>query len=95
MLEYVGDALWAAMVYFLFAFVFADRKPRTVALAAIIFSFGIEFSQLYHAPWIDALRANKLAALALGQGFKTSDLVCYSVGILAAYFIERFNRGSE
>lgn len=88
-LEYVGDALWAAMVYFMFAFVFAHKKPTFIALAAMLFCFGIEFSQLYHAPWIDALRANKLAALVLGQGFKPSDFTCYSIGILIAAIIDR------
>lgn len=86
-LEYVGDALWAAMVYFGLSFLAPQRKASQIALAAFIFSFGIEFSQLYQAEWINSLRANKLGALVLGHGFRWSDLLCYTAGILTAYSI--------
>ena len=88
-LEYVGDALWAAMVYFLFAFLFPSKKPTTIAIFAVVFSFSIELSQLYQAAWINDIRANKLAALVLGQGFKPSDFVCYSAGVIVALLIDR------
>ena len=47
---YLGDVLWALMVFFGIATV-ANRQPtKRVALLAMLFSFGIECSQLYHAP---------------------------------------------
>lgn len=79
---YAGDTLWALMVYWLIRMAFPNKPTGFILLAAIIFSFGIEFSQLYHAPWIDAIRGNRLGGLVLGFGFKLSDLICYSVGIL-------------
>ncbi|MEG2817994.1 MAG: DUF2809 domain-containing protein, partial [Comamonas sp.] len=35
----------------------------------------------YQAPWMQALRANKLAYLVLGNGFDPLDLVAYVVGV--------------
>ena len=78
---YAGDTLWALLVFLGFGFLFPRATTRHVALAAAAFSFFIELSQLYHAPWLDALRHHRLAALVLGQGFLWSDLVCYAVGI--------------
>lgn len=78
---YVGDGLWALMVFFGFALVFNRWSVRSVALAALLFSFGIEASQLYHAPWIDNLRSTRLGGLVLGFSFVWSDLLCYSLGI--------------
>ena len=69
------------MVFLLFGLFFNRKSTKWVSIAALTFSYGIEISQLYHAPWIDALRAYSLGGLILGFGFLWSDLVCYSVGV--------------
>jgi hypothetical protein len=55
----------------------------------LAFAFVIEFSQMFHTPWLDALRAHRLAALVLGQGFLWSDLACYAAGIAVGIYVER------
>ncbi|GAB3787266.1 DUF2809 domain-containing protein [Spirosoma horti] len=85
---YVGDGLWALMVFLGFALVFNRWSVRSVALAALLFSFGIELSQLYHAPWIDNLRSTRLGGLVLGFSFVWSDLICYSVGIAVGVLLD-------
>ena len=77
----MGDSLWALMVFLMAGFLLNGKSPRWIALVALVFSYCIEISQLYHAPWIDAVRANRLGGLVLGFGFLWSDLVCYAVGI--------------
>jgi hypothetical protein len=52
-----------------------------VAGLAIVSSLAVEVSQLYHSPWIDAIRRTAVGGLLLGFGFVWSDLVCYAVGI--------------
>lgn len=86
---YLGDALWALMVFLLFGLLFHKRSILWVAIAALTFSYSIEISQLYHATWIDALRANRLGGLILGFGFLWSDLVCYIVGVGFGYIMEK------
>ncbi len=87
---YVGDTLWALMVFFGFAFFIRRWKIQTVALATLLFSFGIEISQLYHAPWIDRLRATRLGGLVLGYSFVWTDLLCYSIGVLIGVLINQW-----
>lgn len=77
----LGDILWALMVYLLIRTVFRSWSIRKVALTGLSFSFLIELSQIYHAPWIDAIRNTTLGGLILGFGFLWSDLVAYSIGI--------------
>ena len=48
--------------------------------AALAVSFLIELSQLWHPPFLEALRATTIGGLVLGYGFLRSDLVCYTVG---------------
>ena len=87
---YVGDVLWAIMVFFGFASVFNRWPTKAVTLATLLFSFGIEIGQLYHAPWIDILRATRLGGLILGFTFVWSDLLCYSVGAIIGFLGETY-----
>jgi hypothetical protein len=81
---YAGDVLWAAMVYLLTAAAWNRAPVQRVAAGAAIFSLAIELSQLYHAPWITAVRQTRMGGLVLGFGFLWSDLACYAAGIALA-----------
>ena len=59
---------------FLLALLRPASAPGRLLLAALLLSFAVEFSQLYQADWIDALRANRFGALVLGRGFLWADL---------------------
>jgi hypothetical protein len=86
---YFGDVSWAAMVYFAAAALWPRARVSRIALGALAFSLVIETSQLYHAPWIDALRATRPGALVLGFGFLWSDVACYAIGVGLASLIDR------
>ncbi len=86
--KYGGDVLWAAMVYWGAAVLFFNRTYRAPFLFALLFSFGIEFSQFSHATWLMDMRSTRLGALILGHGFLFSDLICYTVGITIALFVD-------
>ena len=79
--NYPGDALWAWVVLLCVAWV-RPAITRTKLIGwSLLIAFAIEFLQLYQAPWMQALRANKLAYLVLGNGFDPLDLLAYVVGI--------------
>lgn len=86
---YAGDALWALMVFLIVGFLFKRKPSSWVAMVALIFAFCIEFSQIYHAPWIDSIRATRLGGLVLGFGFMWSDLLCYTIGIAFGFLVEK------
>ena len=86
---YAGDALWAATVYFLAATLWPRARITSLAAGTLTFAFAIEASQLYHAPWIDGVRSTRLGAMVLGQGFLWSDLVCYTIGVIAAALVDQ------
>ncbi len=78
---YLGDCLWAMMIYWGFGFVFKSFSILKIAKISLAFCYLIEISQLYHANWIDAIRHTTLGALALGFGFLWSDIIAYTLGI--------------
>jgi hypothetical protein len=86
---YLGDSLWALMVFLMAGFIFSKKTSFWTAIIALAFSYCIEISQLYHATWIDYIRALKLGGLILGFGFLWSDLVCYTIGIGFGYLMEK------
>ena len=89
--DYAGDTLWATLVYLGLLWLCPRLSVGRAAAGTLGFSFVIEFSQLFHPPWLDALRAHSLAALVLGRGFLVSDLFCYAVGVaLGAVLDMRF-----
>lgn len=85
---YAGDILWALMVFLIITFILNNKSTLFNIFIAIIFSYGIEISQLYHAPWIDSIRNTILGGLILGFGFLWSDLICYTIGIFIGGIIE-------
>ena len=80
--KYGGDALWSLMVFLGFGFWFPNWSTGKLAGVTLVFSFTVETSQLYHAPWIDAIRETRLGGLVLGSVFNWPDFLAYSVGVL-------------
>lgn len=78
---FIGDMLWAMMVYFGLRFLIPKLKITKALILAIIFSFSIEISQLYQSEWINNIRSTTLGGLILGHGFLFEDLISYSLGI--------------
>jgi hypothetical protein len=78
---FIGDILWATMVYFIFRFLFITKEIKWIVVYSIIFCYAIEFSQLYKAPWINSLRHTLFGRLVLGDTFLWGDLLSYTIGI--------------
>jgi hypothetical protein len=87
--EFAGDTLWAIAVFLGVGLIWPPLTTQTKGLTALAIALVVELSQLYHAPWIDAVRRTTFGGLALGFGFLWTDLVCYAIGIGFAVVVER------
>lgn len=86
---YLGDCLWALMIFFLVGLIYRSKDTKWVAMIALLICCFIEVSQLYHSLWIDALRNTRIGALVIGQGFLWSDLISYSIGIVFGMLLDK------
>jgi hypothetical protein len=68
------------MFYLWFVLLAPRVRPTAAAALTVCVTFAIEFLKLYHAPWIDEFRANRVAGFLMGHGFYWHDLLCYLVG---------------
>ena len=85
---FLGDLLYAVMIYFGMRFLFINKSSTKSAILALVFCFSIELLQLYQAEWIVAIRKTTIGHYALGQGFLWSDLGYYFIGVIAAFLID-------
>jgi hypothetical protein len=87
--NYLGDVLVVVLLYTLFRTV-SVQKPKAwyvLPTVILIFSFGVEFLQLWG--FCDRFGiTNRLLRIIIGTGFSIVDLVCYSIGILPCYAAE-------
>lgn len=87
---YLGDVLWGALFFLLFAVWQPSAPSWGLGLVAVAATELIEVSQLYREPWAEDLRGTKLGGLLLGHGFSWSDVLCVALGAgLAALFDAR------
>lgn len=84
-----GDSLWALVVFLGFGFLYPHISTTRLGIVAVSFAWAIEFSQLYHADWIDGIRATLPGRLILGSNFNSPDLLAYVVGIALGVLAER------
>ena len=79
--KYAADALWALMIFLGLGLLLPRQRTAPLAGLAGAVSCLVEFSQLYHAPWIDAARRTWPGRLALGDTFAWGDIAAYLVGV--------------
>ena len=93
--KYGADSLWALLVFLLIRFL----KPRMNLWISVWIAFAIsvcvEVSQLYHAAWIDMIRATRLGALVLGSVFNWPDIPAYALGIALGAILDAAARHRE
>lgn len=83
-----GDVLFATMFYLWAVLLMPRLRPTAAAAIAVAATFSIEFLKLYHAPWIEAVRANRLAGFLLGHTFYWHDLACYTFGVIVGLALD-------
>ena len=86
---FIGDVLYAVLIYFGLRFLFIHLKTHKTFLLSLLFCFSIEILQLVQMDWLIGLRKTTLGHYILGQGFLWLDLLCYIIGGLLAYIIDK------
>ncbi len=85
---FIGDVLYAVLIYFGFRFLIMDSKKSTSLLLSLLFCFSIEILQLVQIDWLIAIRKTTFGHYILGEGFLWLDLLCYVMGTSIAFLID-------
>lgn len=93
--KYPGDALWATMVFFCWAWVLPAASTLRLAALALGTAWLVEGLQLVHAPWLDAVRSTTPGHLVLGSTFNWLDLPAYAVGVALGVAADGLARATQ
>ncbi|MFB3387410.1 DUF2809 domain-containing protein [Flavobacterium sp. LAR06] len=85
---FIGDLLYAVMIYVLTRLVFIKKKGIQIAITSLLICYAIEFLQLYQGEWMIELRKTLFGRYVLGQGFLWIDMVAYTFGTTIAFLLE-------
>lgn len=94
---WIGDFLYAVMIYFLVRIFLPFQKYYIIILLSLITCYSIEFLQLYQGEWMIELRKTLFGRYVLGQGFLWEDILAYTFGIIKVFVFEKitFNYFSQ
>lgn len=87
---FVGDVLYAVMMYFIVRFLLPNKKSSSVFFIALLLCFAIELQQTLDFSWLVSIRKTLPGKYILGQGFLWSDLIYYSLGAGLGYLADVF-----
>ena len=85
---FVGDILVVIFIYY-FLKAFINTKAINLAIFTLIFSFVVEILQYFNFVELIGLGHNKAARIIIGTSFSWIDLVCYFVGFIIIFFIDK------
>lgn len=85
---FVGDILVVIFIYY-FIKAFINTKAINIAIFTLFFSFVVEILQYFNFVEMIGLGHNKAARIIIGTSFSWIDLLCYFVGFILLFFIDK------
>ena len=85
---YVGDMLVTLLLCCLCRVILPD-KVRLLPVYVFVFAACVEIGQYFDLVALLGLADNRILSVALGRTFSWADLVCYAVGCMAAFILDR------
>ena len=85
---YVGDVLVAVLICCLCR-VFITNKAPALPVYVFAFTTTVEVAQYFDVVKLLGLENNKLVSTLLGRTFSVADILCYAIGCLGFYLVEK------
>ncbi|MDN3665919.1 DUF2809 domain-containing protein [Algibacter miyuki] len=82
-----GDFLSVILLYCFFKS-FLKIDSIKLAVNVLKFAFVIEFMQFFHVLKLFHLENNRFLSIVLGSTYQTSDLLAYTIGVIAIVVVE-------
>lgn len=85
---YGGDILVVILIYY-FVKSFVQVKPFYLVLGVLLFAYMVEVGQYFRMVEVLGLQDYKVMRIVLGTSFSWIDILCYTVGAIICYLIDR------
>ena len=87
--DYSGGAAYVIFWMLAYSFIRPTAPALPVALAVLLITCCLEFLQLWHPAWLEAIRRTLPGRLVLGTTFEWSDFPPYFAGSVIGFLIMR------
>lgn len=85
---YGGDILVVILMYY-FVKTFVQAKPLCIIIPVVLFAYLVEMGQYFHLVEVLNMQDNKIMRIVIGSSFSWGDILCYTIGGVICYFIDR------
>ena len=85
---YIGDVLVAVLIC-CFCRVCIPNKVTALPIYVFLFATAVELAQYFDIVKLLGMESNKLLSTLLGRTFSIADILCYAVGCLGFYLVEK------
>ncbi|WP_029903766.1 DUF2809 domain-containing protein [Prevotella sp. 10(H)] len=85
---YGGDILVVILMYY-FVKTFIETKALYIVIGVVLFAYLVETAQYFRLVEVLNLQDNKVMRTIIGSSFTWGDMLCYTVGGVICYFIDR------
>ena len=85
---YIGDMLVVVVIY-TFIRVWIPDSVRLLPLYVFLFATGVEILQYFNLVELLGVSDNRFLCILLGTSFDWKDILCYAVGCVLVWAIER------
>lgn len=86
---FLGDVLVVVLLYFFVLSFYKVERKEVLLLGIFIFSVMIEVAQYFKIAEILGFQEGSVMYIVVGNYFSWGDIVCYAVGCLAMWGIEK------
>ena len=92
--SYFGDVLVVILIY-TFILTFFELNKTKLIIGVFIFSCIIELLQYFKIADLLGLKEGSIAQTVVGNSFSWVDILCYGIGCLSLFFIEKSKKRTE
>ncbi len=96
--NHYGPASVCYAVFFILLIFFLFPRPAKIlpiAMGVLVWTCLVEFSQLWHPPWLESIRATVAGRLLLGNSFSWWDFPAYPLGCFVGWSLCRLVVNSQ
>lgn len=87
---YLGDVIVVMLIYTLILTFFEIKNRTKLIIGIFIFSVMIEVLQYFKIADVLGLKSGSIAAIVVGNSFSWIDILCYAIGCLLIFVVEKF-----
>lgn len=86
---YGGDILVVILMYY-FVKTFVETKAvYIISSGVVLFAYLVEIGQYFHLVEVLGMQDNKIIRVVIGSSFSWMDILCYTIGGVICYLIDR------